>query len=99
MKQVFDKTPDDIINDMWAYCMATANLALPHTILTNLMVSDANSDDGEEAWDWIADIRTMSCDNPAVPPGGKFPNVVHFAHNFKVRAAKPAGLPSWWWPG
>jgi len=89
MKPVFKQTPDDMINDMWAYSMATANLEMPHTTLVNLMVSNPYSDDPyqfEEAWAYIAKTKTMSCDNPKKPDNvDLWPSVLHLAQFYSAR--------------
>ena len=97
MKKVVSKSPEDIINDMWAYCMASSNLEMPHMQLRNLMVSDpsgANPAVSEEAWPWIVG-EEWSCDNPlAVPLGGKprrLPNVAHIAHRYEATDSEGDG--------
>ena len=87
MKKVVKKTPEDIINDMYAYCMAAANLVMPHTILKSLMVSDPttpNPADSDEAWPFIVG-KKWSCDDPLAEGNPRpLPNVAHLAHRYEV---------------
>jgi len=87
----------DILTDMWAYCMAAANLGLKHTQLHQYMVS--NPGIGGEGWplldQWPASHwDSIDCNQPSVPEGSHMPNVVHFAQNYHTTDAKGR---KWMW--
>eukprot|EP00912_Choanoflagellata_sp_UC4_P002147 UC4_evm3s1361 len=88
MRPMAKLTKHDIITDMWAYIMASANLNMPHTRLEQYMVSNVQS--GGEGWPLVDawEGTPLSCNNPIKPPHQHYPNFIHFAQNYKAKDAK-----------
>mmetsp|Transcript_11229 Transcript_11229/g.20753 ORF Transcript_11229/g.20753 Transcript_11229/m.20753 type:complete len:554 (-) Transcript_11229:27-1688(-) len=76
----------DILADMWAYSIASAQLDLRHTILDHFMLSVWGNKG--EAYDWVDKWSGLSCKNPKPGPGDKSPTFIHMAANYKAPDAK-----------
>ena len=86
------KVDNDILADMWAYCMAAAHLGLEHTIVDHHMISTWGR--GGQAFKWVDDWKELSCRHPETSfakmaqLGEKTPTFIHLASNFKAPKSK-----------
>lgn len=83
MKPVL-QVENDILADMWAYCIAAAHLQLEHQILDQYMISCTSQHEPGEAFPWLNQFTDFSCHNPTIPDEKKTPNFIHMASNFKA---------------
>jgi len=77
-----------LLAEMYAFSMATADLQLPHQLMASLMVSDTSGDGDGEGWKMVDDIPgedvcafAMEGLDAEIHP---LPTVLHFCHRYGV---------------
>ncbi|KAG5189393.1 hypothetical protein JKP88DRAFT_176989 [Tribonema minus] len=77
-----------LLSEMFALCIASAHLRLPHTVVRTFMVS--NADDGNEGWPLIDKLSEDEvCNAHNAPDTSALPVVIHYCQHFRV------GIYSW----
>mmetsp|Transcript_1841 Transcript_1841/g.2872 ORF Transcript_1841/g.2872 Transcript_1841/m.2872 type:complete len:318 (-) Transcript_1841:414-1367(-) len=85
--KVYYELPE-LLAEMYAFSIATADLQLPHQLMASLMVSDTSGDGNGEGWKMVDDIPgeevcsfAMDGLDVEVHP---LPTVLHFCHRYGV---------------